>query len=42
MPARLLQNAGLGQLPLQAKREFVQGQIEAHRNGGLICFSKTY
>ena len=26
----------------QAKRDFVVSQIEAHRNGRLLVFSKTY
>ena len=41
MPAKLL-SPQLGALSQAAKREFVTKQIEAHRNGGLLVFSKTY
>ena len=39
--ARVLTPA-FGSMKRAAKQEFVNAQIEAHKNGGLLVFSKTY
>jgi len=41
MPATIL-SPKLASMSLQQKRDFVTQQIEAHRNGGVLTFSKTY
>ena len=41
MPATLL-SPSFGSMTPAAKREFVSAEIEKHRNGKLLVFSKTY